>query len=155
MIAPSAVPEPPVASAPVLQCVRIAAPWRNSGTAASPMRRSISRCSAWMRRASSRYAPSPRARTRSTARARLTAVGRAACGECDPVRAENADRRGAANGQRRDRLDDVVGRRGTTSLDYVGERTLIDVTDRVALPPNGLENLHFASLHFAARGGTA
>src|SRR5579875_3346553 len=152
MIAPSAVPEPPVASAPVLQCVRIAAPWRNSGTAASPMRRSISRCSAWMRRASSRYAPSPRARTRSTARARLTAVGRAA--RIRSTSAANAAS-GAANGQRRDRLDDVVGRRGTTSLDYVGERTLIDVTDRVALPPNGLENLHFASLHFAARGGTA
>ena len=90
---PSAVPMPPVASMPVLQCVSTRAPWGNRLAPASAMAWHIRASSSQMRCASSRrvfasVAPalsSPLALirscvtrlTRSTAQRRLTAVGRA------------------------------------------------------------------------------
>src|SRR5438128_338471 len=84
----SAVPIPPVASAPALQCVRTAAPSGTSGRPASPMLRHIARSSSQIAVASlfSRShsaAPSPGAcaatrRMRSSAHRKLIAVGRAA-----------------------------------------------------------------------------
>src|SRR2546430_9853997 len=61
----SAVPIPPVASAPALQCVSTVAPSGTSGSPASPIRRHMARSSSQMAVASARSpshkaAPSPR-----------------------------------------------------------------------------------------------
>src|SRR5881398_402645 len=84
----SAVPIPPVASAPALQCVSTVAPSGTSGSPASPIRRHMARSSSQMAVASARSrshsaAPSPGVVAaprviRSSAHRRLTAVGRVA-----------------------------------------------------------------------------
>src|SRR5438094_644840 len=84
----SAVPIPPVARAPALQCVSTAAPSGTSGSPASPIRRHMARSSSQMAvavvlRRSQIAAPSPSvsrpARAiRSSAHRRFTAVGRVA-----------------------------------------------------------------------------
>ncbi len=82
---PSAVPYPPVASAPALQCVStLLLAWMRAAPN-SPMRRLAAMSSAWMRCASSsrREAGSPSTvsatlRMRAMAQRRFTAVGRAA-----------------------------------------------------------------------------
>src|SRR5438445_49484 len=84
----SAVPIPPVASAPALQCVRSFAPSGTSGRPASPMRRHMARsssqmafASAWRRSQTAAPLPGVAVATRSmrsSAQRRFTAVGRVA-----------------------------------------------------------------------------
>src|SRR5881296_3157142 len=100
----SAVPIPPVASAPALQCVSTFAPSGTSGSPASPIRRHMARsssqiavASAWRRSQIAEPAPGRWAATaamRSSAQRRFTAVGRAAASSSTswPSRARNCSR---------------------------------------------------------------
>src|SRR5947199_5159271 len=100
----SAVPLPPVASAPALQCVRTLAPSGRSGRPASPMRRHMARSSSQIAVAPARSrshsaAPSPGVAAasraiRSSGRRRCTGVGLAAASGSTsrPNRARNASR---------------------------------------------------------------
>src|SRR3989442_1107282 len=100
----SAVPIPPVGSAPALQCVSPSAPWGRGGTPASPMRRHMARsssqiavASAWRRSQIAEPSPGVAAATRamrSSAQRRFTAVGRAAASSSTswPSRARNCSR---------------------------------------------------------------
>src|SRR5213078_451265 len=100
----SAVPIPPVASAPALQCVSTFAPSGTSGSPASPIRRHMARsssqiavASAWRRSQIAEPAPGRWAATaamRSSAKRRFTAVGRAAASSSTswPSRARNCSR---------------------------------------------------------------
>src|SRR5436309_683205 len=103
-IGASAVPIPPVASAPALQCVSTFAPSGTSGSPASPIRRHMARsssqiavASAWRRSQIAEPAPGRWAATaamRSSAQRRFTAVGRAAASSSTswPSRARNCSR---------------------------------------------------------------
>src|SRR5216110_2058821 len=103
-IGASAVPIPPVASAPALQCVSTFAPSGTSGSPASPIRRHMARsssqiavASAWRSSQIAEPAPGRWAATaamRSSAQRRFTAVGRAAASSSTswPSRARNCSR---------------------------------------------------------------
>lgn len=97
---PSAVPQPAVASAPVLQCVstrsgRSTPTFLTSQSAPyAPMARFASTSSRWTAAASASTASSPsskRAITRSTHTMRFTAVGRAARTRATAARVSSAD----------------------------------------------------------------
>ena len=132
----SAVPRPGAASAPVLQWVRIrrapassSAPWRAIASLAATSSASIARASASAAAAPVRARIRPAAaaaRTRSTAQARLTAVGRAlasssearssesrlgsrASASGDAIAAGDADQRRPADRQPLDRVGHLLG----------------------------------------------
>ena len=154
-MAPSAVPWPPVASAPVLQWVsgRVQlAPKVPAACVAIARQRSTS--SRWMARARSARSAGSGASACSSAiaHARLTAVGlearstcrrgveilAASCSQRVPHGGRDADRGSAADGEGRDRLGHVAGRPALEPGRLLGQPPLVEQDDPIRLEPDDL-----------------